>query len=182
MSAAPSLRAPLPIRYEEHADDTAPRAIAWPPCSRSPAPARSPASSRSRPRGCASDCARDCPIATAVIATTVNARPRQSSAWPGSGRPVRRSRPSCRGDDHSTFCNHINVTGHAQGICDVLIELDGREPMAVRIEFGPPSTQGCCKGYPVIGECVLHHPAVDGRGHLGRRRQQRRRPHPARRR
>ena len=34
----------------------------------------------------------------------------------------------------------------------MLIKLDGREPMAVRIEFGPPSGQGCCKGYPVVGE------------------------------
>jgi hypothetical protein len=103
------------------------------------------------PAGCASDCARDCPIATAVITTTVNVDPGiLGLAWVGPACPPVEA--SCRGDDHSTFCNHINVTGYAQGICDVLIQLDGRDPMAVRIEFGPPSTQGCCKGYPVVGE------------------------------
>jgi hypothetical protein len=102
------------------------------------------------PAGC-SDCARNCPIATAVIETTVNADPGiLGLAWVGPACPP--IAPSCRGDDNSTLCNHINVTGHAQGSCDVLIQLDGRDPMAVRIEFGPPSTQGCCRGYPVVGE------------------------------
>ena len=103
------------------------------------------------PAGCASDCARNCPIATAVIETTVNVDPGiLGLAWVGPACPP--VEPSCRGDDQSTFCNRVNVTGHAPGICDVLIELDGRDPMAVRIEFGPPSTQGCCRGYPVVGE------------------------------
>ena len=103
------------------------------------------------PTGCASDCGRNCPIATAVIETTVNADPGiLGLAWVGPACPP--VPPSCRGDDTSTFCNHINVTGYAQGACNVLIQLDGREPMAVRIEFGPPSAQGCCRGYPVVGE------------------------------
>jgi hypothetical protein len=102
------------------------------------------------PAGCG-DCGRNCPIATAVIATTVNADPGiLGLAWVGPACPP--VAPSCRGDDHATLCNHINVTGYAEGFCDVLIQLDGREPMAVRIEFGPPSGQGCCKGYPVVGE------------------------------
>jgi len=102
------------------------------------------------PTGCG-DCARDCSITTAVIATRENADPGiLGLAWVGPACPP--VAPSCRGDDRSTFCNHINVSGYAQGTCDVLIKLDGREPMAVRIEFGPPSTQGCCKGYPVVGE------------------------------
>jgi hypothetical protein len=102
------------------------------------------------PAGCG-DCGRNCPIATAVIETRENADPGiLGLAWVGPACPP--VPPSCRGDDVSTLCNHINVTGYAQGICDVLIKLDGREPMAVRIEFGPPSGQGCCKGYPVVGE------------------------------
>jgi hypothetical protein len=102
------------------------------------------------PAGCG-DCARDCPIATAVIETRENVDPGiLGLAWVGPACPP--VAPSCRGDDRSTFCNHINVSGYAPGICDVLIKLDGREPMAVRIEFGPPSGQGCCKGYPVVGE------------------------------
>jgi len=102
------------------------------------------------PAGCG-DCGRNCPIATAVIETRENADPGiLGLAWVGPACPP--VPPSRRGDDVSTLCNHINVTGYAQGICDVLIKLDGREPMAVRIEFGPPSGQGCCKGYPVVGE------------------------------
>ena len=102
------------------------------------------------PAGCG-DCGRDCPITTAVITTTVNLDPGiLGLAWVGPACPPVQA--NCRGDDHNTFCNHISVTGYAQGICDVLIKLDGREPMAVRIEFGPPSGQGCCKGYPVVGE------------------------------
>jgi hypothetical protein len=102
------------------------------------------------PAGCG-DCGRNCPITTAVIETRENVDPGiLDLAWVGPACPP--VPPSCRGDDVSTFCNHVNVSGYAQGICDVLIKLDGREPMAVRIAFGPPSGQGCCKGYPVVGE------------------------------
>ena len=102
------------------------------------------------PAGCASNCGTNCPNTIAVIETAVNVDPGITGI--GAVGPACPVRVDCRGDDRTTFCNHINVSALAEGYCDVLIALGGREPMAVRIEFGPPSTQGCCKGYPVVGE------------------------------
>ena len=108
------------------------------------------------PAGCASDCGNDCPVTTAIITTTVNVDPGiLEVAWEGPACPPPPSHPNCRGDDRTTLCNHVSVSGVAEGYCDLFIQLAGREPMAVRIEFGPPSTKGCCRGYPVIGESTF---------------------------
>jgi hypothetical protein len=103
------------------------------------------------PAGCASDCANNCPPSTATIATNINADPGIIDlAWVGPACPMRPA--DCRGDDQTTQCNRIDVTGVAVGYCDVYIQLIGRDPMAVHIEFGPPPATGCCKGFAVIGE------------------------------
>ena len=103
------------------------------------------------PTGCASDCGNNCPITTAVIETDYDYDPGvMALAWDGPACPP--SRPTAVGMGPNTQCNHINVTAHAAGSCDVLIALYGREPMAVHLEFGPPSGIGCCKGYPVVGD------------------------------
>lgn len=103
------------------------------------------------PTGCASNCASNCPITTAIITTSVNADPGITDlAFDGPACPT--GRPSCRGDDQTTQCTHIYVSGAAEGYCDVLIALVYREPMAVRLQFGPATTVGCCSGYPVIGD------------------------------
>jgi hypothetical protein len=105
------------------------------------------------PAGCASNCASSCPNTVAVIGTTVNVDPGIAGiAWDGPACPPQ---VSCRGDDRSTFCNQINVSAVAPGHCDVLILLEGRDPMGVRVQFGPPSTVGCCRGYPVVGESTF---------------------------
>ena len=70
------------------------------------------------PAGCASDCGNDCPITTRVIATAQNVDPGiLDLAWVGPACPARR--PNCRGDDQTTYCNRIYVTGMAEGYCDV---------------------------------------------------------------
>ena len=74
----------------------------------------------------------------------------------------------CRGDDRTTFCNRVNVRGVAEGYCDVLIQLDERPPMAVRVEFGAPVTKGCCKGYPVKGDWQFTIPLAQDAGIYGR--------------
>jgi hypothetical protein len=103
------------------------------------------------PTGCGSNCADNCPINTAVIETDSDYDPGvMALAWDGPACPP--TRPDCVGMGPNTQCNHINVTAHAPGSCDVLIALYGREPMAVHLEFGPPSGIGCCKGYPVVGD------------------------------
>ncbi|HEY7375364.1 MAG TPA: hypothetical protein VIF57_24615 [Polyangia bacterium] len=103
------------------------------------------------PVGCASSCGSNCPITTVTISTTTNVDPGiLDIAWLGPACP--NHTPGCRGDDQTTFCNRIDVTGSAPGNCDVLIDLYGREPMVVHLTFGPATTQGCCAGYPVIGD------------------------------
>jgi hypothetical protein len=118
------------------------------------------------PAGCASDCGNDCPITSAIIATPQNVDPGiLDLAWVGPACPT--TRPSCRGDDRTTFCNRVDVPGVAEGYCDVLIQLDMRAPMAVRVEFGPPVTKGCCKGYPVKGDWYFTIPLAQDAGIYG---------------
>jgi hypothetical protein len=103
------------------------------------------------PTGCASDCGSNCPVVTAVIETEFDYDPGiMALVWTGPACPP--SAADCSGMGPNTQCNHINVTAHAAGSCDVLIALYGREPMSVHLEFGPPSGIGCCKGYPVVGD------------------------------
>ena len=114
------------------------------------------------PVGCSSSCGNNCPITTVTIATPTNVDPGiLDVAWIGPACPTHS--PSCRGDDRTTFCNRIDVTASGPGNCDVLIQLAGREPMAVHLAFGPRTTQGCCAGYPVIGDAYYYIPvSMDG--------------------
>ncbi len=117
------------------------------------------------PTGCASDCGSSCPVTTAVIESSdSDIDPIYDFAVMGPACPPL---VMCRGNDQTTFCNHISLWGIAEGYCDVLIHLMSREPMAVRIEFGPPTTQGCCKGYPVVGESYFIIPSEADAGIQG---------------
>jgi hypothetical protein len=112
------------------------------------------------PTGCGSDCGSNCPINTAVIETDYNVDPGiRALAFSGPACPT--GAPGCRGDDQTTFCNHIYVTGTAEGTCDLLIAITGRDPMAIHLEFGPRTTVGCCKGFPVVGEWHFTIPVYD---------------------
>lgn len=103
------------------------------------------------PTGCASDCGNNCPIVTAVIETAFDFEPAITDlAWVGPACPA--SRIGCVGVGQTSYCNRITVTADQAGACDVLIALYGRESMVVHLQFGPPSTVGCCKGYPVVGD------------------------------
>jgi hypothetical protein len=103
------------------------------------------------PTGCASDCGNNCPINTAVIETPYDFEPGVTGlAWNGPACP--NGTIGCRGLTDSTLCNHISVTGDQPGYCDVLVEIVGRDPMVVHLEFGTPSEHGCCKGFPVVGD------------------------------
>jgi len=115
------------------------------------------------PTGCASDCGANCPVATAIIESRLNVDPGiQDIAFSGPACPD--PAPDCRGDDQTTLCSRIGVTARAEGYCDVFIHLAGREPMAIHLEFGPSGQQGCCKGYPVVGDWhfTLPIPTDDG--------------------
>ena len=117
------------------------------------------------PTGCASNCASNCPNGLALIVTEKNVDP--GILGIGARGPACPPSVTCRGDDRTTFCNRIDVTASAPGICEVLVELYGREPMVVRLEFGPTSTVGCCRGYPVVGESYFVIPLATDAGIQG---------------
>src|SRR5262252_4234329 len=74
------------------------------------------------PSGCASNCGSNCPITTALIESAANVDPGITDlAFDGPACPS--GRPGCRGDDQTTQCTHIFVTGTAEGYCDLYIAL-----------------------------------------------------------
>src|SRR5688572_19946838 len=84
----------------------------------------------------ATSCASNCPITTVRITGTVNLDlPIRDVAWVGPACPT--FRPTCRGDDLTTICTHLDVPGRTEGICDVLIAFTDRPSMAIRTQFGP---------------------------------------------
>jgi len=118
------------------------------------------------PTGCASNCGNNCPITTAVIETDYDFDPGITGlAW--TGPACNAGLIGCRGQSQNTTCNHINITADSPGFCDVLIEIYGREPTVVHLEFGDPSTVGCCKGYPVVGDWHFTIPFMKDAGIYG---------------
>ena len=116
--------------------------------------------------GCSSNCGSNCPITTVRITATVNVDlPIRGVAWEGPACP--RFLPTCRGDDLTTNCTHLDVPGGAEGICDVKIAFTDRPSMAIRTQFGPATTKGCCGGYPVIGDCLFTIPIASDAGIFG---------------
>jgi hypothetical protein len=115
--------------------------------------------------GCQSRCASDCPNPVASIFTEVNVDPGiLGIGWVGPACPLK---VDCRGDGRTTFCNQIDVIASAPGICEVWVDLYGRDRMAVRLEFGPLPTAGCCRGYPVVGESLFVIPVATDAGIQG---------------
>ena len=115
---------------------------------------------------CSSRCGSNCPITTVRITATVNVDlPIRAVAWEGPACPT--FLPTCRGDDRTTFCSHLDVPGHAEGICDVKIAFTDRPSMAIRTQFGPATTYGCCGGYPVIGDWLFTIPIASDAGIYG---------------
>ena len=115
--------------------------------------------SRSRPTGCASDCGNNCPIATAVIETRLNADPGITGLALGRARPARPDGPTAAATTATTQCNHIYVTAQRRGLLRRLIALVGREPMAVRLQFGPAEHRRVLQGLPGRRRLALHDPA-----------------------
>lgn len=116
--------------------------------------------------GCSSNCASNCPITTVRITATVNVNlPIRDVAWEGPACPT--FLPTCRGDDITTICSHLDVPGRAEGICDVKIAFTDRPSMAIRTQFGPATTKGCCGGYPVIGDWLFTIPIASDAGIFG---------------
>ena len=117
--------------------------------------------------GCSSHCASDCPITAVRITGTVDVDlPLRDIAWVGPACP--RFSPACRGNEGTgTVCTHLDVPGFAEGFCDVLLAFTDRPSMAVRTQFGPATTVGCCGGYPVVGDWLFTIPVASDAGIYG---------------
>jgi hypothetical protein len=106
--------------------------------------------------GCASNCASNCPATSVYIGSSDNAELPIGFDVNGPACPPISS-VICTGDESTTACTHVTITGQAVGRCDVLVAFnpytDGRASEIVQLQFGAtysaPGT--CCKGYPVLG-------------------------------
>jgi hypothetical protein len=112
--------------------------------------------------GCASDCGNNCPLTTVYIGASTNTMLNiQDLAWDGPACPP--GRPYCRGDDSTTSCTHITITGVAEGECQLFINFGDRPAQIVHARFGPAVTQGCCMGFTVVGDSHFTIPvSADG--------------------
>jgi hypothetical protein len=117
--------------------------------------------------GCAGNCGTNCPSATVYIGNLDNQQLYIDDILvDGLACPAQHG-VYCLGDQATTSCTHVTITGVAQGICDVLIVFHDRPAEIVRTEFGPPITQGCCKGHTIIGDAVFSIPANPDAGITG---------------
>jgi hypothetical protein len=115
--------------------------------------------------GCASKCGSNCPnTEIGVLASSgenlnwtgsVDGGP--GTNWTGPACPP--YPPSCRGDDNNP-CQIFTIVGSGPGTCDLTITFSDRPTFVVHAEFGPATTQGCCKGFPVIGSAVVMVPPL----------------------
>jgi len=110
--------------------------------------------------GCASDCASKCPVimfeAQTSSAESLNV---MTASWTGPACPA--NTPLCRG--LGTSCQWFDIVGTAQGTCDLTVTFtDGRPTFMAHVEFGPAVTQGCCQGFPVVGQPIVMIPPLGG--------------------
>ena len=104
--------------------------------------------------GC-SNCGSNCPSGTVYIGTADNSVVSINNiVVTGPACPPQYG-VYCLGDPSTTGCNHFTITGQTEGICDVQINFFDRPAEVIRLQFGPPITQGCCNGYTIIGDSTF---------------------------
>jgi hypothetical protein len=105
--------------------------------------------------GCTSNCATNCPQ-TAIYIGSINGSelPIKDLAVDGPACPPPEG-VYCIGDGNGTACTHFTITGTAEGACDVTIFFYDRDTEVVHTRFGPPLTQGCCRGHSIVGDSVF---------------------------
>jgi hypothetical protein len=117
--------------------------------------------------GCGSNCASDCPPSTVYIGNLDNQQLAIDDILVDGPACPPSHGVYCIGDQVSTNCTHVTITGVAEGVCDVLIVFRDRPAMIVRTEFGPPIEKGCCKGHTVVGDTVFVIPGSSDGGISG---------------
>jgi hypothetical protein len=119
------------------------------------------------PAGCGGNCATNCPPATVYIGNLDNQQLYINNIVVDGPACPPPEAVYCVGDGYTHRCTHVTITGRAQGYCDVAFIFPDRPTMFVRTEFGPPITQGCCKGYTIVGDSVFVIPANPDAGISG---------------
>lgn len=105
--------------------------------------------------GCTSNCGTNCPQ-TAVYVGNLNGEQLQIDDIEVDGPACPPPEGVyCLGDANGTNCTHFTLTGTAQGDCYVTIFFHDRPAEVVHARFGPPVTQGCCRGYSIVGDAVF---------------------------
>jgi hypothetical protein len=109
--------------------------------------------------GCASSCGSHCPpIEFLVVASPNDNLNPLTASWTGDACPYPNV-PACITND-VYYCWGFSIIAKQPGTCDMTITFQDRPTMTFHAEFGPGGTQGCCRGFPVIGETTVVLPYV----------------------
>ena len=110
--------------------------------------------------GCASNCGNSCPTTTfEAQSSNGESLSVNTATWTGPACP--NAIPECRALD--TSCQWFDIVGAAEGTCDLTITFtDGHPTFVAHAVFGPAVTQGCCKGFPVVGSAIVMIPPLGG--------------------
>jgi hypothetical protein len=109
--------------------------------------------------GCASKCATNCPLIEVDVFATPgeNLDVAAAPTWAGPACPP--DPLHCRGDAVQP-CTRFTFRGIAAGSCDLTITFQNRPPFTAHTSFAPETTQGCCRGFPVLGETAFTVPRL----------------------
>jgi hypothetical protein len=111
---------------------------------------------------CGSTCGSNCPItAVDIVATSGENLNIATAAWMGSACPTD-MQPRCRGDSTgANTCVRFTIIGSQPGTCELdLTFTDGRVPFSALATFDAETHQGCCHGFPVLGDKVVTVPPL----------------------
>ena len=112
--------------------------------------------------GCTSNCRSNCPPTEVLVTASKGENLDLAAGATFTGPACRPALEYCTGDDVNP-CVWFRIVGFAEGTCDVALTFkDSRPAITVHAEFGPATTQGCCRGYPVIGPATVTIPSLDG--------------------
>jgi hypothetical protein len=114
---------------------------------------------------CDGNCRSNCPVtALTVVASPGENLDINTGHW--TGPACRPTIEYCTPDpaDPTNFpCIAFQIVGAAEGSCEVALTFkDDRAPITVHADFGPATTQGCCRGFPLTGPPVFTIPPLHG--------------------
>jgi len=121
--------------------------------------------------GCQSNCRSNCPPAEVFVTASPGENlDLDQRMWQGPA--CRYSADYCTPDytDPTNFpCVSFRIVGFGEGVCEVSLTFkDGRPPITIHAEFGPPTTVGCCHGYPALTPSTVVIPPLHADGGAGR--------------